>query len=236
MASGNILVVDDDMELGRVLKDILEAEFFSVTHLSSGKEVQVELEKKRYDLVLLDLVLRDSDGFEILKKIRTCHETLPVVILSGKKQSHDKILGLGLGADDFMTKPFDEGELLARVKSHIERARVYGQKQTASRTILFDKLKVDLDCLKLTIDDKEFRLNAKLFRLLKLFMEQPERVFTKEQIYENVWDDGYFDDNLVMIYISKLRKIVEAPSGKSVCIENIHGMGYKLTKKQKADN
>lgn len=236
MAGEKILVVDDNLEIGGAIKLCLESENMNVTYITNGNEVMNVLGKNTFDLMLLDLVLGDADGFEILREVRTKHSVLPVILISAKNKLHNKVLGLGLGADDYITKPFDEDELIARVKTHIRRTAVYQQNAAGSSFLEFETLKLDLNSLRLYKGVEEIQLNARMFKILKMFMEQPERAFSKAQIYEQAWDDGFYDDNVVMIYIRKLRKIIEKDPNNPTLIKTIRGVGYMLTKNDSPTN
>lgn len=230
MANERILLVDDDDELRKAVCSCLELENMKVTQLDNGYDVMNILQRNSFDLVILDLVLKDLDGFEILKDIRHRFETLPVIVLSAKKTLNNKVLGLGLGADDYITKPFCEDELIARIKSHIRRVIcIHNSIQLEKKFLYYDSLKLDVNSFKLHKNDKEIKLNARLFKLVRYFMENPDRVISKRQIYEHVWDDAYYDENTIMVYIRNLRKLIEDNPDKPSYIHTVWGMGYKLS-------
>ena len=203
MANERILIVDDDDSLRTIIKAIIDNEGMKSLEARTGTECLQLLKSDNYDLVLLDLMLGDMDGFDLLKLIRTDYPNLPVLILSARKEIHNKILGLGFGADDYITKPFCDEELIARIKSNISRTRILTynlNKKNDVKFLYYDCLKLDLNSYKLYKRDCEIKLSSKNFKLLKLFMENPGRVFTKEQLYRNVWDDNYLDENSLMVY------------------------------------
>jgi DNA-binding response OmpR family regulator len=231
MANEKILIVDDDDSLREIIAAAITMEGMKAEQATSGKQALLAVKKNHYDLVLLDLMLGDTDGFDILKEIRNDYPYIPVLILSARKESYNKVLGLGIGADDYVTKPFCNEELIARIKAIIRRTRALtndAAKKTRVQYLEQDCLKLDLYSYKLVKRDSVIKLSGRNFRLLKLFMENPGRVFTKEQIYKNAWDDNYFDENTLMVYISKLRKDIEDDPENPYFIKTVWGIGYKF--------
>ena len=166
------------------------------------------------------------DGFEVLKQIRQRMGEIPVILLSARQEEYDKVLGLGLGADDYVTKPFSPGEMMARVKVQLRKGMKIEKK--AERILEADGLRMDTESCQVTVDGREVVLAGKEFWLLKFFMEHPGQVFTKAQIYHHVWEDGYEDDNTVMVYISKLREKLEDKPNERIWIQTIRGIGYRF--------
>lgn len=230
MAFEKILSVDDDQDILGLIAVCLKAEGMIVTQTRKGLETLSLLSQDNYDLLILDLMLKDSDGFEILKKVRTEYPDLPVIILSARKETYNKVLGLGLGADDYVTKPFYREELAARVKALIRRSqKKIKQNEKEGNIISRGDLTLDLKSLKFYKKDKEIELSARNMRLIRFFMENPDQVFSKKQIYEQVWDDPYCDENTVTVYIRKLRQKIEDTPEYPRYIRTIWGMGYKFT-------
>lgn len=184
------------------------------------------LKENAVDLVILDIMMAGMDGFEVLKQIRQRMGEIPVILLSARQEEYDKVLGLGLGADDYVTKPFSPGEMMARVKVQLRKGMKIEKK--AERILEADGLRMDTESCQVTVDGREVVLAGKEFWLLKFFMEHPGQVFTKAQIYHHVWEDGYEDDNTVMVYISKLREKLEDKPNERIWIQTIRGIGYRF--------
>ena len=187
-----VLIVDDEEEIRNMLKTYLKREGVNVISCSNGAEALDVVAKQEIHLILLDIMMDGLDGFEVLQRLREMHEQIPVIFLSARQEEYDKVLGLGLGADDYVTKPFSPGELMARVKVQLRR----GQKQSDSdRKILqYGEISMDLNSYQVSVNDRQVELAGKELLLLKFFLEHPGQVFTKTQIYHQVWEEGYEDD------------------------------------------
>ena len=192
----------------------------------NGTEALAYLKENAVDLVILDIMMAGMDGFEVLKQIRQRMGEIPVILLSARQEEYDKVLGLGLGADDYVTKPFSPGEMMARVKVQLRKGMKIEKK--AERILEADGLRMDTESCQVTVDGREVVLAGKEFWLLKFFMEHPGQVFTKAQICHHVWEDGYEDDNTVMVYISKLREKLEDKPNERIWIQTIRGIGYRF--------
>ena len=228
MVKEKILVVDDEEEIRELITKYLQKENMEITEAESGEKALQLIKKKEFDLVILDIMMEGIDGFEVLKQIRKDNQLLHVIILSAREEDYDKVLGLGLGADDYMTKPFSPSELIARVKTQIRRSKMIKDKFASSGDLITSGcFTINLKSYKATKNEKELDLSARELKLLKFFIENPDRVFTKQQIYENVWDDSYFDENSLMVYISHLREKIEDNPNKPVFIKTVWGIGYK---------
>ena len=227
-----ILLIDDDVELQKTVSKILSEEEISVTCISDGSSMPELLKKGDYDLLLLDLHLGNTDGFDLLREIRTAHPSLPVLILSARKESHKIVLGFGLGADDYITKPFINEELIARIKGNIRRSRIQ-QRQQHDNSDILDCSCFSLDCRQfiLSKNGKNIELPSRLMKMMIFFMKNPDRVYTKEQIYENVWDDNFFDEQTVVVYIQKLRQAIEDKADRPCHLLTVRGFGYKFISK-----
>lgn len=229
MTKATILIIEDDPDIRGLLVDILRDEEVRILTASNEEQGMSGITENKVDLVLLDLVLGNDDGLEVLKKIRAMSFDMPIIIVSSKNRMHSKVLGLGLGADDYITKPFDESELVARINAHLRRYRnSKPAAQGKEESITVDALRLDLKSFKVYKNEKEVHLSLRCIKILRLFMENPNRVFSKEQIYHSAWDDTFYDDNTIMVYISELRKKIESDSDRHKYIQTIRGLGYKF--------
>lgn len=221
-----VLIVDDEEEIRNMLMKCLPREGISGIPCTNGKEALESIKKQDIDLVILDIMMADMDGFEVLRQIREKDKEIPVIFLSARQEEYDKVLGLGLGADDYVTKPFSPGELMARVKVQLRRKNK-GNVQSQEKLVV-GPLELNLSSYEVTVRGKKVELVGKELFILKLFMEHPHQVFTKSQIYHQVWDVNYEDDNTVMVYISHLREKIEEDPRKPRLLQTIRGIGYRL--------
>lgn len=187
------------------------------------------IETQTFDLIILDIMLGETDGFEVFRKFQMKGIDIPVVFLSGKNQDHDKILALGMGADDYITKPFSLSVLIAKIKAHLRRSQKIKQTDNSSRKIISGPFILDIDTYQLFKDNNEIPCTSKEIMLMKFFMENPNRVFTKDQLYESVWKDNVIDNNSVMVYVRHLRKKIEDSPKKPKYLETVWGIGYKFS-------
>ncbi|WP_282139756.1 response regulator transcription factor [Cytobacillus oceanisediminis] len=225
-----ILLVEDDREINKLIKDHLEHENFTVLTAFDGEEALSLFKKEEFDLILLDLMLPKFSGMDILKKVRE-KSLLPVLIISAKGSDLDKALGLGFGADDYISKPISMIELTARVHAAIRRATQYipATNISAPTIIQFKELSLDLSTFSVQVKDKIAQLTSKEFHILKLFMTNQSRVFTKEQIYQFIWQDDYYgNENVINVHIRRLREKIEKDPSNPQYIRTIWGIGYKL--------
>ncbi|WP_040982792.1 response regulator transcription factor [Oceanobacillus jeddahense] len=230
MENISILIADDEKEIRDLLKKYLEREQYQVDLAVNGQEALQLFHNKTYHLVILDLMMPKLDGVEVCRKLRTT-TTVPIMMLTAKDQEVDKLLGLGIGADDYITKPFSIHEVIARVKALIRRSFIRENEDSflEKTLITFKGLTINLKNYTLTIADKEIPLTAKEFELLKFLASHPEQVFTKTQLFHNVWGSNYIeDDNTVMVHIRKLRKKIEADPSNPKFIQTVWGIGYKF--------
>lgn len=229
MAS-SILLVEDDHAIGEMIESYLTMEGFDIVHARDGEEALERFGQREYDLVLLDLMLPKLSGMDFLKEIRE-KSHVPVLIVSAKDGEVDKALGLGFGADDYITKPFSMIELTARVKAAIRRATAYVGSQPAqqSRIAKVHELELDLDHLSVTKNGEEIKLTAKELQILQLFMTNPKKVFTKQHIFNSVWNDAYYgDENVINVHMSRLREKIEDNPSEPQYIKTLWGIGYRL--------
>lgn len=224
-----ILLIEDDIEISTMLKNFLTTENFEVVTAYDGENACEKFFADNFSLVLLDLMIPKMNGIEVMGKIRESH-TVPIIILSAKDTDSDKTLGLGLGADDYITKPFSVTEVLARIKANIRRNTQYAPSPQNHRTTLKKgSLVMNLENYTVTKDGKSLELTAKEFEILRLLMENPKKVYTKEQLYSLVWKDAYFgDENAVNVHISRLRNKIEDSPRNPKYVITVWGIGYKL--------
>ena len=224
-----ILVVDDDKEIVELLSIYLKNEGYEPIAAYSGKEALTKLSTNpEIALMILDIMMPKLDGYHVLQELRK-ESNIPVLILSAKDADSEKILGLNLGADDYLAKPFNPLEAVARVNSAIRRFYSLGTQETKRGTLSVRNLTLDPEACVLKKDGKVIELTSVEYRIMELFMQQPGKVFTKQQIYEHGWGETYIvADNNIMVCISKLRgKLDEDPSAY---IRTIRGLGYRLEK------
>ncbi|MDQ0061633.1 response regulator transcription factor [Paenibacillus harenae] len=225
-----ILVVEDDLEINQLVSRYLEKEGFDIHSAYDGQEALSYLADYEYQLVILDMMLPKVEGQELLRKIRD-KQKIPVIILSAKDREMDKILGLELGADDYMTKPFTIGELIARVKAQLRRYMEFNPDAAGAedKVIVHGDLELHIHTFEVKVAGLKRPLTAKEFAILKLFLTNPTRVFTKSQIFERVWqEESISDDNTVMVHINRLRAKIEKDPSNPVHIQTVWGFGYKL--------
>ena len=222
-------MVEDDKEISEMLQSYLTAENFQVICAYDGQEACRKFDRIPVQLVLLDLMIQKISGIEVMQYIRKT-SYVPIMILSAKDSEGDKTLGLGLGADDYITKPFSLVEVLARIKANLRRTTQYDAASSQAPAILtVGELTMNLSDYTVSKGGKPLELTAKEFEILRLFLQNPKKVYTKEQIYSLVWKDAYFDDeNAVNVHISRLRNKLEADSRNPRYVQTVWGIGYKL--------
>lgn len=226
----NILVAEDEADIRNLLTISLEDEGYRVFPAADGMAALECFEAESIDLAILDVMMPRLDGFNLLRRIRE-KSTVPVIFLTARGEDMDKVMGLGMGADDYLSKPFSMSELIARVAAHLRRSREYLGPKRETSMLSYGALQIDRDACCATRDGAPVELNAKEYKLLLHFMEHPERVFTKKQLYNAVWEDDYFfDDNTVMVHISHLRNKIELDPQNPEYIVTVRGLGYKLHK------
>lgn len=227
----NILVAEDEKDIRNLLNLTLEQEGYSVFAAKDGMEALEIVSKEKIDLALLDVMMPRLDGFNLLRKIRET-KNFPVIFLTARGEDMDKILGLGIGADDYLVKPFSMAELLARIGAQIRRSQMYAFNEPKnSSKIAYGDLILDKDGCCVYKNQSLVELNAKEYMLLAYFMENPDKVFTKKQLYRAVWDeDIYYDDNTIMVHINHLRNKIETDVKNPDYIKTIRGIGYKFQK------
>lgn len=224
-----ILIVEDEVAIADLEKDYLELSGFEVEIENDGTKGLERALHEEFDLFILDLMLPGVDGFEICKKIRETKNT-PILMVSAKKDDIDKIRGLGLGADDYVTKPFSPSELVARVKAHLARyERLIGSNMPQNDIIEIRGIKIDKTARRVWVNGKEKQFTTKEFDLLTFLAENPNHVFTKEELFRKIWDmESIGDIATVTVHIKKIREKIEMNTNKPQYIETIWGVGYRF--------
>ena len=224
-----ILIIEDEEAIADLEKDYLELSGFEVQICNRGDEGLQTAMSEEFDLIVLDLMLPGMNGFEICKKIRE-EKNIPIIMVSAKKDDIDKIRGLGLGADDYMTKPFSPSELVARVKAHMARYdRLVGSSAKANDIIEIRGIRIDKTARRVTVAGVEKAFTGKAFDLLTSLAEHPHHVYTKEELFREIWDmDSIGDIATVTVHIKKIREKIEYDSAKPQYIETIWGVGYRF--------
>lgn len=230
MADYNVLIIDDDKELCVLIERSILSENIEADFCNTGKEGLTKLKEKEYQLVILDVMMPGMDGFEILEKIRA-ESSLPILMFTSKNDNASKVRGLRAGADDYLTKPFDMDELIARIVSLIRRYTRFNQPGGMTLYLEFDGLQIDLDNRSITTVNGTFELPPKEFDILLFCAKNQGKIMTKQQIYEAVWGEEYvYDDSNIMAIISRLRKKMEENPGSPKYIQTIKGIGYRFNR------
>lgn len=224
-----ILIVEDEESIADLEKDYLELSGFEVEIENQGDTGLVRAVKEDFDLLILDLMLPEVDGFEICREVRE-KKDIPIIMVSAKKDDIDKIRGLGLGADDYMTKPFSPSELVARVKAHLARYdRLVGNGKEENDVVEIRGIKIDKTARRVWVNGEEKQFTTKEFDLLTFLAENPNRVFTKEELFREIWDmESIGDIATVTVHIKKIREKIEFNTAKPQYIETIWGVGYRF--------
>ena len=224
-----ILIIEDEEVIADLERDYLELSGFEVEIKNNGKDGLSEALKGDCSLVILDLMLPEMDGFEVCKRIRE-ERNIPIIMVSAKKEDIDKIRGLGMGADDYITKPFSPSELVARVKAHMSRYnRLVNTSQKQNDVIEIRGIRIDKTARRVFLDGVEKTFTTKEFDLLTFLAENPNHVFTKEELFREIWDmDSIGDIATVTVHIKKIREKIETDTSKPQYIETIWGVGYRF--------
>ncbi len=224
-----ILIIEDETAIADLERDYLELSGFEVEIENSGDKGLARALEEDFDLMILDLMLPGMDGFEICRNVRE-KKNVPIIMVSAKKDDIDKIRGLGLGADDYMTKPFSPSELVARVKAHLARyERLVNSNVQENDIIEIRGIKIDKTARRVWIDGEEKNFTTKEFDLLTFLAQNPNHVFTKEELFKEIWDmESIGDIATVTVHIKKIREKIEKQSSKPQYIETIWGVGYRF--------
>ncbi|MBU7314244.1 response regulator transcription factor [Paenibacillus oleatilyticus] len=229
MAQPTILLVDDEKEIIDLLEIYLKNEGYHLLRAGNGIEALSVLQKEDVDLIVLDIMMPKMDGIEACLKIRE-QKHMPIIMLSAKSQDMDKILGLSTGADDYVTKPFNPLELVARIKSQLRRyTRLNVQRPNKEHELEIDELSINTATHEVKLDGRDIKLTPREFAILELLARHRGTVWSIEKIYEAVWKEAYFDsDNTVMVHIRKIREKIEENPRKPKFIKTVWGVGYKV--------
>lgn len=230
MEATRILVADDDREIVYAIAKLLENDGFIVLKAYDGMEALDAMMTNKVDLLIIDIMMPKLDGFSAIVKIRES-KSIPIIALSAKSEDSDKILGLGIGADDYVTKPYNPLELLARVKSLLRRSLVLGKSESlgSDDVIIIGGLKLDKRAKNISVDGKDVKLTATEYSILELLMENKGRVFSAETIYNRVWnEDAYNIENTVMVHIRHIREKIEINPREPEYLKVVWGIGYKI--------
>ncbi len=223
-----ILIIEDDKSIAELERDYLEIDGFSVEIALTGDEGLKKALSEEVDLVLLDLMLPGVDGFQICKAIRI-EKDIPILMVSAKKEDIDKIRGLGLGADDYIVKPFSPSELVARVKAHLSRYQRLIGREPRNDSIMIRGLRIDQGSRRVFVNDQEVVFTTKEFDILTFLALSPNHVFSKEQLFEKLWGyDSLGDISTVTVHIRKIREKIETDASNPQYIETVWGAGYRF--------
>lgn len=221
-----VLIVDDNEDVVQTLCKVVKASGIDFETANSGFEALDKTSKKTYNLILMDVNMPEMDGFETIQKIREKNIDTPIIIVSGRKEDFDTLYGLDIGADDYITKPFNPVTLGAKIKALIRRSQ--GVNKSAEQTIKAGPFSYDTSTLRFFKNDEEIFLTSKENAILKLFIDNVNRVFTKEVIYEMIWDNSIIDEQTVTVYINRLRMKIEDDPSNPKYIQTVRGIGYRF--------
>ena len=220
-----ILIVEDDMYISEMLRELLEQNGYSTFTAYSGTESLLLLSQNNFSLILLDLMLPGKTGEQVLQEARTAH-SIPIIVLTAKGDKETTVKLLHLGADDYLVKPFDNNELLARIAVQLRRST---SSTSATEILSFKDISLDLNGYDAFINNRKIGLSKREFEILRLMMSHPQKVFTKNNLYETVWGGEFFgDDNTVNVHISKLRSKISAANPDEEYIQTVWGIGFKM--------
>ncbi|GFP74331.1 response regulator transcription factor [Clostridium fungisolvens] len=234
----NILIADDEVEIVELVELYLEKEDYNIIKCFNGIDAWNIMCEKNIDLAIFDIMMPGIDGYQLIKKARE-KLNIPIILISAKNDFSDKILGLGLGADDYVTKPFNPLELIARVQAQLRRYYLLkGDNDNGQKTerIVYGDIELDEESCEAFKGGKLLELTSTEYKILSLFIKNIDKVFTKKQIFETVWEEVYYgDDNTIMVHISNLRDKIEDNPKKPEYLKTVRGLGYKFTGKLKVD-
>lgn len=224
----NILVVEDNDDINQLLCRIIKQSDYTPESAYSGTEALLYLEKKKWDLILLDLMLPGLSGEAVLEKIRA-NTSIPVIVISAKNETQSKIHSLRTGADDFISKPFDIEEVSARIDALLRRYQQKDWSNSQSTKLMYKDIVLDLDSKKVTVNQSEIILTVREYKILALLMENPEKIYSKANLFESVWGEKFYgDENTINVHMSNLRNKLSKANPKEDYIKTIWGMGYRL--------
>lgn len=221
-----VLIVDDDEAVQSVLYKVISSNGIDAQVVSSGEEALEVTRRYHFDLILLDVNMRGIDGFEVVQALRKRGVKTPIIIVSGRKEDYDTLYGLDIGADDYITKPFNPIVLGAKVKAMIRRNR--GHSADSGNVITAGPFRYDTHTLRLYKNGQEIVLSSKENAMMKLFLDNINRIFSRRMIYEMVWGETIVDENAIMVYINRLRQKIEDDPSKPQYIQTVRGLGYRF--------
>ncbi|CEN89929.1 DNA-binding response regulator [[Clostridium] sordellii] len=228
MYKENILVVEDDVDINNLITKTLEKHDYKVTQAFSGSEALLQLSISEFKLILLDLMLPGMSGENIINKTREKKE-IPIIVISAKTSLQDKVNVLNIGADDYIIKPFELEEVIARVNSLLRRYKKYEINTSSNEVYKFKNIMLEEETRKVKIKEKEIHLTGYEFDILSILIKHPNRVYSRESLYEQVWKNGYYgEDNSVNVHISNIRKKIKSVSEDEDYIKTVWGIGFKL--------
>ena len=232
----SVLVIDDEQPVLKAISTVLKHEKINATCASSSREALEYLAKQSFDIILLDIMMPEQDGFSLLKELRNNQVLTPVILLSGREEDAAQVEGLGLGADDYMTKPFSKSVLVSKIRAIVRRTKQYApvpapvnvQTSTMQTVAQLGNFTLYFDSQTVLKGGKEISLSSKEFALLCLFMEQPDTLLTKQEIFAKVWKSETPDDNTILVYVKRLRDKIEDNPSKPTHLTTVWGKGYKF--------
>jgi DNA-binding response OmpR family regulator len=228
MKNINVLIVEDDVDINNLLSSIMQRNGYNTRSAFSGSEARMYLEMYDYQMVLLDLMIPAVTGEELIEKIRQV-KIMPIIVISAKNTSETKIDVLKLGADDFISKPFDVDEVLARVESQLRRYMIFSNIKINQKELVNKDIRMDFENHRIFVNGTEIILTSKEFSILELFLRYPNKVFTKANLFENIWNDRFMgDDNTINVHISNIRSKIAAVSPDKEYIQTVWGIGFKM--------
>ena len=221
-----VLIVDDDTAVLTILYKVIKSNGLEADTASSGEQALALLTQREYELLLLDINMKGMDGFEVIQTIRRNGLKIPIIIVSGRKEDYDTLYGLDIGADDYITKPFNPITLGAKVKALIRRSR--NKLPGAESDLTAGPFRYNTSTLRFYKNDIEIPLSSKENAIRKLFIDNVNRIFSRDMLYELVWGDAIIDDNAIMVYINRLRQKIEDDPSKPKYIQTVRGLGYRF--------
>lgn len=224
-----VLIIEDDRDINLLLGKMLKGENYEVTSAFTGIEGKLFTDVEDFDLILLDLMLPRMSGEEIIEYIRKKGRKMPIIVISAKIDKETKLNVLKSGADDFIMKPFDSDEVIARVKANLRRYIEFSDSNITHNTLRYKELEIDLEEIKTKVKGKEINLTPIEYEILKLLLSHPKKIYTKENIYKSVWKDEFYgDENTVNVHISNIRNKISQIDNETEYIKTIWGMGFRI--------
>ena len=221
-----VLIVDDDEAVQTMLYKVIRSNGLLADTVSGGEQALERVNSKQYDLILLDINMRGMDGFQVIQELRRRRNRTPIIIVSGRQEDYDTLYGLDIGADDYITKPFNPVVLGAKVKALIRRSK--GSVAGAEPTLTAGPFSYNTSTLRFYKNEQEIILSSKENAIMKLFMDNINRIFPKDMIYEMIWGETIIDENAIMVYINRLRQKIEDDPSSPRYIQTVRGLGYRF--------